>query len=157
MANNLKDHLKEVADAIRAKKGTSDLINPQDFATEIGAISSGGSGEGGGSNWRYFDFSNMTTTGVESYATKSLLAMIGKFDLDGAKLIATPTTLIIEAGREFMANCVAGGIETSAKCNPEGDLIDWNSYLEAVGLNDSRLADMGIIEITKEQFYDLNA
>lgn len=35
MANNLKDHLKEVADAIRAKKGTTDLINPQDFATEI--------------------------------------------------------------------------------------------------------------------------
>lgn len=45
MANNLKDHLKEVADAIRAKKGTSDLINPQDFATEIEGISGGG-GEG---------------------------------------------------------------------------------------------------------------
>ena len=42
MANNLKDHLKEVADAIRAKKGTSDLINPQDFATEIEGISGGG-------------------------------------------------------------------------------------------------------------------
>lgn len=42
MANNLKDHLKEVADAIRAKKGTTDLINPQDFAEEIGAISGGG-------------------------------------------------------------------------------------------------------------------
>jgi hypothetical protein len=45
MANNLKDHLKEVADAIRAKKGTSDLINPQDFATEIEGISGGGGGE----------------------------------------------------------------------------------------------------------------
>lgn len=42
MANNLKDHLKEVADAIRAKKGTSDLINPQNFATEIEGISGGG-------------------------------------------------------------------------------------------------------------------
>lgn len=113
---------------------------------------------GGESQWRYFDFSNMTTTGVESYATKSLLAMIGKFDLDGAKFIATPTTLIIEAGREFMANCVAGGIETSAKCSKEigeAELIDWNSYLDAIGLSDSRLADMGITEITKEEFYTL--
>lgn len=48
MANNLKDHLKEVADAIRAKKGTSELINPQDFATEIEGISGGGSGGGEG-------------------------------------------------------------------------------------------------------------
>lgn len=52
MANNLKDHLKEVADAIRAKKGTSELINPQDFATEIeGITSGGGSGE---SPWKYY-------------------------------------------------------------------------------------------------------
>ena len=33
--NNLTDLLKSVADAIRAKKGTTDLINPQEFDTEI--------------------------------------------------------------------------------------------------------------------------
>lgn len=54
MANNLKDHLKEVADAIRAKKGTTDLINPQDFATEIEGISGGGSG--GESNITYYRY-----------------------------------------------------------------------------------------------------
>ena len=37
-SNNLSDLLKSVADAIRAKKETSVLINPQDFADEIGSI-----------------------------------------------------------------------------------------------------------------------
>jgi len=33
--NNLKDFVRDIADAIRIKKGTTDLINPQDFSTEI--------------------------------------------------------------------------------------------------------------------------
>lgn len=40
--NNLKDLLTDVADAIREKKGTTDLINPQDFGSEIRSIESGG-------------------------------------------------------------------------------------------------------------------
>lgn len=40
--NNLKDFLTDVADAIREKKGTTELINPQDFASEIASIESGG-------------------------------------------------------------------------------------------------------------------
>ena len=33
--DNLTDFLTDVADAIRAKKGTTDKINPQDFSNEI--------------------------------------------------------------------------------------------------------------------------
>ena len=40
-ADNLKDFLTDVADAIRAKKGTTDLINPQNFSAEIAALSGG--------------------------------------------------------------------------------------------------------------------
>ena len=40
-ADNLKDFLTDVADAIRAKKGSTDLINPQDFSSEIASLSSG--------------------------------------------------------------------------------------------------------------------
>lgn len=40
--DNLTDFLKDVADAIREKKGSSDLINPQDFSAEIASIQSGG-------------------------------------------------------------------------------------------------------------------
>ena len=157
MANNLKDHLKEVADAIRAKKGTTDLSNPQDFAEEIGAISGGGSGEGGGSNWRYFDFSNMTVTGLPTFAFKSILAMVGKFDIDGQIIIGPPATVVIEGGQDKMTNCIAGAIETSAKVNSgEAVLVDWNSYLESIGLDDSGLANFGVTEITEEEFYNLD-
>ena len=40
--NNLKDFLVDLADTIREKKGISGPINPQDFASEIASIESGG-------------------------------------------------------------------------------------------------------------------
>lgn len=40
--NNLTDFLTDVANAIREKKGTTDLINPQDFSSEIASIETGG-------------------------------------------------------------------------------------------------------------------
>ena len=36
--DNIQDLLKDVADAIRTKKGSEDLINPQDFSSEIESI-----------------------------------------------------------------------------------------------------------------------
>ena len=45
-SNNLTDFLTGVADAIRAKTGSSAPINAQDFATEIANIPSGGGGSG---------------------------------------------------------------------------------------------------------------
>ena len=40
--NNLTDFLTDIADAIRAKKGTTAKINPQEFSSEIASISTGG-------------------------------------------------------------------------------------------------------------------
>lgn len=42
MTTELKPFLTEIADAIRNKKGTSENINAQDFATEIESIETGG-------------------------------------------------------------------------------------------------------------------
>lgn len=39
--NNLKDFLTGIANAIRAKKSTSALINPQNFESEIAGIKTG--------------------------------------------------------------------------------------------------------------------
>ena len=39
--NNLTDFLTDVANAIRAKKGITDLINPQNFSSEIASLSGG--------------------------------------------------------------------------------------------------------------------
>ena len=40
--NNLTDFLTDIADAIRAKKGTTGKINPQNFSSEIASIDGGG-------------------------------------------------------------------------------------------------------------------
>ena len=39
--NNLKDFVTGIASAIREKKGTTELINPQDFENEIRTIQTG--------------------------------------------------------------------------------------------------------------------
>lgn len=45
MAINLKDFCKNIADSIRAKEGSTDLISPMDFAQRIDNLQVG---EGGG-------------------------------------------------------------------------------------------------------------
>lgn len=45
--DNLSDFLFDVAEAIRAKKGITNTINPQNFSEEILSIEGGGSGGGG--------------------------------------------------------------------------------------------------------------
>lgn len=42
MSTNLKQFVTDIANAIRSKKGTSELINPQDFANEIKDINASG-------------------------------------------------------------------------------------------------------------------
>lgn len=43
--DNLQDYLKDLADTIRAKKGTTSPINAQNFSAEIESISGGGSSD----------------------------------------------------------------------------------------------------------------
>ena len=54
--DNLTDLLTDVADAIRAKKGTSDKINPQDFSSEIASIETGGGGTVSAKEYQSNDF-----------------------------------------------------------------------------------------------------
>ena len=75
--DNLTDFLKDVADAIREKKGSSNLINPQDFSAEIASIKSGGGGGGGAvavspkaANFRDYD-----GTILHSYTKDEFLAL----------------------------------------------------------------------------------
>lgn len=53
--DNFEDFLIDLANTIREKKGTTDLINPQDFSTEILSIQTGGSDEYGQSYYRIID------------------------------------------------------------------------------------------------------
>lgn len=160
MANNLKDHLKEVADAIRAKKGTTDLINPQDFATEIEGISGGGSGEGSGSNWRFFDVSNVE--GAGEFVMLPNFTQYSKIEMYNKKYI------------EQSATFKSGGITSAMKLSAiavdfaqkityveEGStipsLMTVSDVWQKLEATPELILSMGGFEITKEQFYDLNA
>lgn len=169
MANNLKDHLKEVADAIRAKKGTSDLINPQDFATEIEGISGGGSGEGGGSNVEYYDVSGIDV----SYYFAIFLGGLSKFTQMGYnteeiqyKGIADALTMTKHGGYDGVIKITALAIPTGildlpikVTYLPSGEVTDegvTKDVLDA-GLGGIVTQILNCPRITKEQFYNLNA
>lgn len=154
MANNLKDHLKEVADAIRAKKGTSELINPQDFATEIEGISEGGSGEGGGSTIEYLDVS-----GVEDKTIVFEWATSARLVIPQYAIIVAPVGRMVETIKNVGYGYVeAISVDTSSmvamRQGEDALSITMAEYISMSG--NSELFD-SIPRLTKEQFYDLNA
>ena len=80
--NNLTDFLTDVADAIRAKKGTTAKINPQDFSSEIASISTGGGGSTSGavskSDVNFYDYDGKL---LHSYTKSAFLALSALPDL----------------------------------------------------------------------------
>ena len=88
--DNLQDFLIDVANAIRNKKGTTALINPQDFSAEIASISGGGVVS-------ELDTSDTTTT------TEDVLSGYSFYDKDGKLVSGTIETM---AGGTFTSNQV---------------------------------------------------
>ena len=77
--NNLTDFLTDVADAIRAKKGTTAKINPQDFSSEIASIPvGGGSTTTSKSSVNFYDYDG---TLLHSYSKGEFLALSALPDL----------------------------------------------------------------------------
>ena len=72
--DNLTDFLADVANAIREKKGTTDLINPQDFSAEIASIETGGGG-GAVVTEKDVNFRDYDGTLLHSYTTEQFLAL----------------------------------------------------------------------------------
>ena len=70
--DNLKDFLTDVANAIREKKGTTDLINPQDFSAEIASIQSGGGAVVLANDVTFYDYDG---TILHSYTKDEFLAL----------------------------------------------------------------------------------
>lgn len=152
--DNVKDFCKDVADAIRAKKGTTDLINPQDFATEIEGISGGGSGESGGSNWRYWRVDD--TAGAFQLLSSMMMVKVKGYPIveaitgNGDAIMPPAMFSMLDDGITYSA-IKAMAADISMKVVLEG--------LEAT-IGDTILQNPAfeyLTEITKEQFYDLNA
>ena len=136
--DNLKDFLTDVADAIREKKGTEDLINPQNFSEEIRNLQSG---EGGGSasSWKYFDMSmELPNKGM----LIAYFAMLAKID----NQITTGASLVI-AGEEAFSQVKAIAVDLSKNITSpaNGEIISLENFLSTTGI--------AFTEITEEEFY----
>ena len=73
--DNLKDFLTDVADAIRAKKGSTGLINPQNFSAEIASIETGGGGDAVAVVEKDVNFRDYDGTLLYSFTKAQLLSM----------------------------------------------------------------------------------
>ena len=142
--DNLTDFMVDLADGIRAKKGTTEPINPQDFRKEIESISGGG--ESGGSNWRYFDVSK--TAEEDKGQIVSLFALIIRVMAVTNDVICPPKTPDID-----LTKTLAFGFDSSMPYR--------NKYMEGINTvgdlfamigGDEILNELGIVEITKDEF-----
>lgn len=73
--DNLTDFLADVANAIREKKGTTEPINPQDFASEIASIETGGEGMQEDAAVKDVNFYDYDGTRLYSYSWDEIVAM----------------------------------------------------------------------------------
>jgi hypothetical protein len=74
-ANNLSEFLTDVANAIRSKKGTTALINPQDFSAEIESIPSGGGGGSASTSSGSVRFLDYDGTVLHAYTPEEFAAL----------------------------------------------------------------------------------
>ena len=139
--DNIKDFCKDIADAIREKKGTSDLINPQDFSAEIKSISGGGGSEGGASesSIEYLD-----VRGSDELFGFVLCSAFVKVVEKNTKLIV-PSAFVLTEGALDKAEAVM--VIPDAKFFYETEYVSLRSlfgeYLDSIP------------RLTKEQFYSL--
>ena len=161
--NNLQDFLTDIADAIREKKGTTEKINPQDFATEIANLSSGG-GSGSGSessisSWRYFDISNSTSD-------SSLMSMLISNYSHTVKVRESDGYYLLQSGYFFFAYgpsnikdyVIAIAVDTMAytRMDAESGVTTIDEYFKLQGRTiDEIFSEYGFSEISKEQFISL--
>ena len=109
--DNLTDFMLDLADSIRAKKGTTEPINPQDFRKEIESISGGGE-SGGGSNYTYYRYDRDNAMAVWGDASTELTLalyanMVGCLDIVGIST-SGKLTAFAEAMYQVMQDAAQG-------------------------------------------------
>ena len=156
--DNLTDYLIDLADGIRAKKGTTEPINPQDFRKEIESISGGGSAEG--ESVKYYRgtlgfwsellsscpvFMPIKTSGAEWLMLPSVALIAG---MSAGLLVDGKTTII----KSYSSNA-------DFRDNPTLSQVGVRSFEEYVEFVRTQGAAMGIneeyTEITEDEFYTL--
>ena len=138
-----------IADEIRAKDGSSELINPQDLPDRIKGLEVGGAS---GSKMRYFKVvSPLPSAGGGDKAIYSLMSQLTRSEVDG-KVFIHSGCFNTEV-REMQV--IAYGVDLSTKLvNTLNDSVEIKTLGESLAGN---YDDPSYFEeITEEQFYDLN-
>ena len=151
MIQNLRKFLKDIADAIREKKGTTELIKPVDFATEIKGISAGGGdapsgGESGGES------------AMEYWDVSANVALLSEFALF-VPWVKTQSEYGIDILSAYNLETkdiqpIAIALDRDAIIALESSKMTVGDFLEASGI--SNLTQFGWVRITKEEFYTLD-
>ena len=152
----LNETVAAIAEAIREKTGKSELIKPVDFAEEIkGITAGGGTGESGGntSNWRYFDYSAVTAAEAKSVlmGLSHLIAMP-----IGGQVCIFPSIMGSSSAMTKGAICLDVLVVGPFNENNEITQMTYGEFVEFMTTANG-IDFASIPEITKEQFYDLNA
>lgn len=144
----LNETVAAIADAIREKTGKSELIKPVDFATEIKGISAGGGdAPSGGSKYVYYDLRNASPDAKAMFLASC--ALMVRFD--GADMYNIPPLTLGGEGLDdnFIKKTLAAMTDLDLEIDFGEGLMKVRDVMSMGGLT--------FPEITKEQFYDLNA
>lgn len=143
--DNLSDFMTDIADAIRAKKGTSEPINAQDFSAEIASIEGGGgSAEDTITYWDITPDAGLNELLLWTYMVKAqtsngvVVNPIGIYYVQGgATGYVTPLAIALDIKRVVL-------VENGAS----------QSLYDVLGTDD--LTQFGAIKLSKEEFYSTN-
>ena len=138
--NNLQYFLTDIADAIREKNGTTDLINAQDFADEIRNMP-----QSGESGLKYYDVSDLYNQ--SKYIIVGMLAALVKVKSEG-----------VIVGGGFFETSQAGSSITDAVAIIPDALITPQAGATARRAEDviKEIAPE-IVEISESEFYNLES
>ena len=149
MANKkeLRNLFKGIADAIRTKEGSKDLISARDFPERISNLS------GGGSQYRYFDISGVD----DRWALYSMFSIIKNYHTDEGKSEITTVNMFDGAAT------IAGGFDCNAKLHFTYDGVEEELGEQPMTMNHlwetsvkAGFMPSGLVEITEEEFYNIN-
>lgn len=151
IASQFKEFRTEVADAIREKKGTTEPINPKDFAEEISTIS------GGGEEWHYYNFNTpMSDVSFDAAASTIFLTLVKVQSKNlSYKRIFAPfgdsSDLFDIIGFAVNFSTVVSDVRKM----DSNELATIGEIISSAGGYDAIFGEGAVTEITKDEFYKI--
>lgn len=160
--DNLTDFLTDIADAIREKKGTTGTINPQDFSSEIASIESGG-----GEDSFYWKIEpNLPKEDIKGlFGIFARLLSVVKIEHVGGIFDTTFSFLSKDGnnGKSVYVRTIKSSNFIMLEEDTDGymgfpySVTSFDELLVMLKIPKEDAVAIGIVEITKEEFYNLES